>query len=57
MGDPKAAMDRAARRGESPDQVRKAGQRAADMPFFLILAVLGFFVVIFGFWAAGLLGG
>lgn len=55
--DPKQAMDKAAARGASPDQVRKAGQRAADAPFYLILAFMFLIIVLSGLAAAGLLGG
>lgn len=54
---PKQAMDKVAAKGASPDQVRRAGQRAADMPFYLILAFIFLIMVISGLAAAGLLGG
>lgn len=51
----KKAMDQAARAGMSPDQVRRAGQRAEDRSFILILAVIFLVMVVAGLAAAGVL--
>lgn len=51
----KAAMDKAARAGKGPAEVKRAGMRAEDRVFYLILAVIFLFVVVSGLAAAGVL--